>query len=229
MAILEDNIDLWLIDLNQKNYSQALTVKYLLSYLENRKQNSLIFKKDQITYLISHVALRFILSKYINIYPQLIKYKFNSYGKPYIVDYPWLHFNLSHSAELACVAISSTEIGVDVEYIAKNLDYLKIANYYFTKLELNLINNQRDNTNRSKIFFKIWTMKEALLKAIGTGLTIKLPIIDFIGDHWQCVDKKHNIWQIKELKLLRKNYIASIAYQKEKLLIINYYNYIFNI
>ena len=44
------------------------------SELESRKQNSFTFEKDQTRYLISHIALRFILSKYLNTSPKLISF-----------------------------------------------------------------------------------------------------------------------------------------------------------
>ena len=227
MTILKDQIDIWVIEFNQINYYQALAVKYLLSELESRKQNSFTFEKDQTRYLISHIALRFILSKYLNTSPKLIEYQFNSSGKPSIVCCSGVHFNLSHSGKLACIGISSTEIGIDIEYVTKNFNHLEIANDYFSQEELNLINSQRDNANRSKMFFKIWTIKEALLKATGTGLTADLPTINLKDNQWLCSNKiEYSNWQIKELELLQEGYIASLAHQRRASLTINYCNYI---
>lgn len=229
MPISKDQVDIWLIDINQKNYNQALSVKYFLSDLEIRKQHSFLLKKDQRSYLISHIALRFILSQYLNISPQLIEYKFNSYGKPSIACYySELYFNLSHSGQLACIAISAKEIGIDIEYISKDFNYLEIANHYFVEKERTLINNQKDCANRLKMFLKIWTMKEALLKATGTGLIVDLPIIDLIANQFQCGDMEYNIWQIKEVELLQEDYVASVAHQRMASLIINYYSYSFS-
>jgi 4'-phosphopantetheinyl transferase len=228
MLVLKDQIDIWLVEINRKNYHCALTLKCFLSDLETRKQNNFIFFKDQQIYLTSHIALRLILSKYLDIGPKFIEFQFNSYNKPYIRDCSELYFNLSHSGKLACIAVSTVEVGADIEYVSENFNYLEIVNNYFARKEVDLIDIQRDSANKSKMFFKIWTMKEALLKATGKGLTVDLPIINKQESYWQCTNPEYNIWQIKELELFYENYIASIAYPKGEILSVNYYNYTFN-
>ena len=77
------------------------------------------------------------------------------------------------------------------------------------------------------MFFKIWTIKEALLKATGTGLTADLPTINLKDNQWLCSNKiEYSNWQIKELELLQEGYIASLAHQRRASLTINYCNYI---
>lgn len=223
--MLQDQVDVWLIEINQQNYHKALDESHSLSDLEITKCNGFIFDRDKKSYLVSHFALRIILGKYLGRSPELIYYQFNSYGKPSINDSN-LHFNLSHSGDLACITVAATEVGVDIEKVIEDFDYFEIANSYFTYEEISLINFQKNKLTQAKMFFKIWTIKESLLKAIGTGLVIDLPIVQLRENKWECISEEYNNnWQIADLKLLNENYIGTLAYKYTKSLTINYNNY----
>lgn len=94
--------------------------------------------------------------------------KLSENGKPYIENDP-VYFSISHSKNVAAVAISPVNVGVDVEYI-DNID-LKIAERFFTKEEYNEI---KSSENPDRTFFRIWTLKESLLKLTGTGMKTSL-------------------------------------------------------
>ncbi len=90
--------------------------------------------------------------------------KGSSNSKPFIKNAPY--FNISHSGDVIVCAISkSYEIGIDIEKIKP----IKIENFnsILSKEDLKFIKNKKDH---SKAFFEVWTKKEAVLKAIGTGI-----------------------------------------------------------
>jgi 4'-phosphopantetheinyl transferase len=218
-------IDLWLIDTHEADWNKALGLQYLLSDIEIKKFNNLIFHKDKRSYLISHISLRMILSFYCKISPLLIKYSFNKYNKPYIDGHQELYFNLSHTKDKAIIAISSQEVGVDIEHIINDQTYLEIANYYFEPEELNIINAQTNTKSKIRIFYQIWTMKEALMKGIGVGLIDKLPKLTFYKYNNKCVVTTNNrTWIVQTIQTFWVDYVASIAYL-EQTPTINYYNY----
>ena len=94
-----------------------------------------------------------------------MKYTFNAYGKPYFANAEDLHFSISHSGEYAMVVLSDKEIGCDIQQI-KDIN-LSIADRFFTAEE-------RKYVKCTENFFRIWTLKESFIKAIGKGLALPL-------------------------------------------------------
>lgn len=80
----------------------------------------------------------------------------DSNGKPYCKNFPEIHFNISHSGDWVICAICDSPIGVDIEKIG-HAD-LQIAKRFFTEYEYRQLLNQE--TNRSELFYKLWTLKE---------------------------------------------------------------------
>lgn len=83
-------------------------------------------------------------------------------GKPYFQGLP-IAFSVSHSANIAVVAMSEKNVGADVEFIRHDFDYRKIAGRFFTGAECRLIGGVSD-------FFDIWTAKEAYSKYTSVGI-----------------------------------------------------------
>jgi len=86
-------------------------------------------------------------------------------GKPRLLAYPDLHFNLSHSGTLAVCVVSDQPVGVDVEE-ERDID-LKRFSRCFQPEELAWINGSGNSVHA---FFRLWTRKESYLKRTGTGL-----------------------------------------------------------
>lgn len=83
-------------------------------------------------------------------------------NKPYFKDYPNIRFSISHSGDLVVLAMSDTEIGIDIEKI-KPRDYEAIVERHFTEGEAKEIDSIES-------FLKVWTKKEAYLKLTSEGL-----------------------------------------------------------
>ena len=94
-------------------------------------------------------------------------------GKPYAEGKAC--FNISHSGSFAAVAVSDSEVGIDIERIRDvNLGIAK----KFSREEREYILSAE---NPQKAFFEIWTAKEAYLKKYGTGLTVPLDSFSAVG------------------------------------------------
>ncbi len=91
-------------------------------------------------------------------------------GKPFLVNDPQLHFNVSHSDELAVIAVTRVgEVGIDVERQSAMADRDDIARLVFNGVErATLLACPAEE--RDRVFHRFWTRKEALLKAMGVGL-----------------------------------------------------------
>lgn len=98
-------------------------------------------------------------------------------GKPYLVDYPWIHFNLTHSGNMVLAVFAEKEVGCDIERI-KNAN-LRLAKRYFCPEEYAYIASlEGEELNRA--FCRLWTLKESFLKVTGMG--IRLPLNSFAFD-----------------------------------------------
>ena len=165
-----NQIDVWKIEI-PKHYSEENNLLSLLS--ENEKMRASKFATSALAsrYIISQGILRRILANYLSINPEAISYTFGTYKKPYLEDKTSnIQFNLSHSGDMALVAISSEdEVGVDIEIInekalEKNLAPSILSPNEFTAFQ------RMQKMQQIEAFFSAWTHKEALLKLMGVGL-----------------------------------------------------------
>ena len=91
-------------------------------------------------------------------------------GKPYLLDFPEVHFNLSHSGERVMCVISPFEVGCDVEIIKG--DRGKLAERFFKPEESAWIKHFETLEAQSEAFYRLWTLKECYMKVTGRGLSL---------------------------------------------------------
>ena len=103
-----------------------------------------------------------------------MRFQTNSSGKPSLVDEPaTIHFNASHGRHGGVVATSETlPIGIDIEFI-RPLDAEAFAEKILSPKE-RVHHQAHDDLARLEHLFSIWTAKEAVIKALGTGLNLNL-------------------------------------------------------
>lgn len=91
-------------------------------------------------------------------------------GKPFLVDFPDVHFNLSHSGERVMVVISPFEVGCDVEIIKG--DRGRLAERFFKPEESAWIKSFESLEAQSEAFYRLWTLKECYMKVTGRGMSL---------------------------------------------------------
>lgn len=123
-------------------------------------------QKDKLLHIGAEALLNYIFKK-IRVNNPI--YDVNCYGKPYLKNYPKIHFNISHSEKYVFCGVSNQPIGVDIE-CNQDID-LNIAETYFHPKEYEYIMNNED---KNKSFFDMWTLKESYLKMKGVGLNSTL-------------------------------------------------------
>ena len=96
---------------------------------------------------------------------------FGPHGKPFLRDYPGIHFNLSHCARAVLCVISDAPVGCDVEAVVSPLD-MDLVNHCCSPEEQAVI---LASARPEVAFYTLWTRKEAFLKWTGEGLTDHLP------------------------------------------------------
>jgi len=131
------------------------------------------------TFIKSRALLRAVLARELGIAPARIRLRSGPYDKPELADDAAdLHFNVSHSFGMALVAIHSRPTGVDVEHVDEHTDWVDVARELFSAAEQSQLSRADSAAERVRQFFRIWTKKEALLKAMGLGFAMEPRTLD---------------------------------------------------
>ncbi|TMV45527.1 4'-phosphopantetheinyl transferase superfamily protein [Paenibacillus mesophilus] len=145
----------------------------LISADKRRKIAKFVRKEDQYRSLIGELLVRSTIVRHTGMTNDDIRFACNEYGKPALEGDAAFSFNLSHSGGWVVLAWSATALplGIDVEQIVP-IDY-RIAESFFTSREkVDLF--AREGDGRLDYFYRLWTLKESYIKAIGKGLSMPL-------------------------------------------------------
>jgi 4'-phosphopantetheinyl transferase len=146
----------------------------MLSRDERDRSARLRFDRDRQRFIVAHGALRELLGCYVGTRPGDLRFVHNEFGKPGLApEFDFRpRFNLSHSADLALIAIAAdADVGVDIERVRAGVDYYEIARRFFSTEELEELIRVPSHLH-AEGFLGIWTQKEAYLKARGEGFEI---------------------------------------------------------
>ncbi len=167
---VEGEIDLWCADFRHSTVSLA-AYRQLLSEDELERVSRFKFAHLSDFYTFCRGTLRRILSGYLAVPGDTIKFHYGQMGKPFLATPIGLQFNASHSGGLFVCAVSSgLTIGVDVEQIRPIEDMMAIASHYFSPAERRHLVSLAE-ADRTHAFFQCWTRKEAVIKATGEGVS----------------------------------------------------------
>jgi 4'-phosphopantetheinyl transferase len=215
---LESQIYLFKTNLNKNDY-EIKQLEIILADDEKARADKFHFECDKRRYIAARGTLRNILAKHLDCNPKEIIFKYTAVGKPYIEN-AQIQFNISHSHEMAVYGISfNKNIGIDIEYIGSNIRGEDVFKRYFFSSEYELIYSV-PLFERQKMFFQIWTIKEAYLKATGEGIAglekVEVKWDKEGGNHKiyhrdGCEDAKK--WVIKVLDL-EYGYIGACVYEQ---------------
>ncbi len=126
------------------------------------------------------------------------------HGKPYFIDFPDIHFNLSHCREAVACAVSNRPVGIDIESVRTTLNQ-SVARYVLTDDELEAVNNA---VIPELEFIRYWTLKESIVKLTGKG----------IADDVKTVLKRYdNITQSQVTVDEKQRYVCTVAWFNEEL------------
>lgn len=175
-----DEVVVWSVDLDLSDAELAPLGEHL-SPDEAARASRFVFDVHRRRFVAGRGALREILGRGLGVAPARVCFEYGPQGKPRLGGPEagsGLQFNVSHSAGLALVAVTSRrEIGVDVEEVRDVPDAVPIAARCFSKEE-NRAFLSVPAAERVAVFFNAWTRKEAYLKALGDGLAHPLDAFD---------------------------------------------------
>lgn len=126
-------------------------------------------------FALCRAALRAILCRQLGCSNERLSFGSSDYGKPFALvdgEPAALSFNLSHSGKHGLIAIvPHGRLGVDVEECLPRRDFDELSEAVFGPHERSALASVRGR-DRARLFFRLWTIKEALIKALGLGFTL---------------------------------------------------------
>lgn len=142
-----------------------------LSSAERQRLARLQREADQRRFVLAHAAIRHAIGQTLGLNPKDVPFENSAYGKPALAPaYAGLHFNLSHAGDWVALAWTRlAPIGIDVEQaISWFADLLPECAQAAEQAEL------QASQQPDQAFLRLWTCKEAVLKAHGSGLSIPM-------------------------------------------------------
>lgn len=155
----------------------------MAQYVSSEKQTHLHrFRKpmDATRSLVGDLIIRFILCRHYGFHNNEISYGYTALGKPYLLEHPHLHFNISHSGDWVVAVVATALVGIDIEKIAEiktGVPSLVLTDEEHKKFQ------GLTETERNVLFFELWTLKESYAKATGKGLSEGLNTLSVSKDN----------------------------------------------
>ena len=169
---------LWLIDLalepSAADWSACDTE-------EQSRAQRFRFDKHARRFRAAHAAMRQIMAAQLGVDAHSLRWRTGPHNKPHLLDHPGWYFNLSHSGDWALLGMSSTaQMGVDIECRRDMRDMAGIVRHQFSATE-QATYQQLPEMDQSVWFYRVWSRKEACLKALGSGMGMPLQSFDVGG------------------------------------------------
>jgi len=177
---LDPPVIVWLRPTADMRAFDVAEARSLLSRDERARCDQFRFERDQRDFAAAHALLRRALTLHGGLPTDYWGFETGAAGKPLLVGHPELDFSIAHTTGLVACALSMTGVvGVDVELVGHTRDADEIAERYFAESEIRTFRACADGFERRTRFTELWTLKEAYLKALGSGLGDSLNAFGF--------------------------------------------------
>jgi len=172
-------VHVWLVDLSRLDIQGLWSV---LAPDERDRAERFHFARDRDRYIAARGALRTLLSAHGAGPPERLRFIYGPQGKPALAgESPALRFNLAHSDDLALIAVAQRrDVGVDLEREQPDQVVTEVAPRVFCERERDGL-ARLEGASRQRTFVRMWTRKEAYIKADGGGFSLPLDRIDVSG------------------------------------------------
>lgn len=203
--LLPEDVHVWHVPLNQPLMEPAFFTT--LSTDEQARATKFHVKDDRCRWVVCRGVLRALIGQHMDMEPSTVQFSYGACGKPALAATDNFRFNVSHSQDVAVIAISwQREIGIDIEVVRHLDDAMQVAQRVFADEEVAAYTAVPNNL-KLQAFFNCWTRKEAFIKAIGEGMSFPLKefavtlypnesarLLHICGDHAAA-----SMWQLRSL------------------------------
>ena len=216
-----------IVQINAADFTEK--IKEMNLYLTATEQQTIARYKemaDRNLKTISKFILKQLLAKFYQIPIAEILIEVNDQGKPFYnsTNAAPIYFNVADSADTILIAFSYEPIGIDIEKIENNFQYDDIMNAHFSTGEIIGLQNA---DNKLECFYRIWTRKEAILKADGAGLINNLPALSVADGVNMIVENPISLdgeWHINSARL--DNSISFSLAFNDQITQLSFFNYL---
>ncbi|MAU72734.1 MAG: hypothetical protein CML04_11630 [Pseudozobellia sp.] len=228
MNLQEEIVDVWIVDTDRfpddlSKFSSILTDS------EVKRSQRFKFEKDRRLNILARSALRTLSGNYLKVPANAIHISLGEFDKPFFPEHPDFSFNVSHSGTCILLAFFRKSIvGVDVELVKEDFNPMELALNFFSVQEIEMLRklNEKD---RHLAFYRIWTRKEAFIKAEGSGLSFPLNQFtvsldekaQLLATGWDANER--DLWHLKSFEPL-KGYVGALAV-KSKVADVHFYHW----
>lgn len=180
-------------------------------------------------FIVARGLLRSLLASYTGAPPSSLRFSYSLKGKPALIQpyngEPRLYFNVAHSEDMAIYAFApGHELGIDVEQVRPIEDIHQIAKSYFSPPEREaqaaLVGDELYS-----MFFRLWTRKEAYLKACGEGLSLLTEELNVLASPGQVLRipgrQDEADWFVHDLEVAT-GYQGALAIQSDRVNVVYY-------
>jgi 4'-phosphopantetheinyl transferase len=223
----DDEVQVWRlrVDLDGRIDAAAMAIEEAVTVDERERAARFRQEADRQRFLHGRLLLRTFLGHHLGIAPRDVTFVNGEFGKPEVqrpADADILRFNLAHSGEWLLFALArARELGVDVEQHRTMSDAIQIARRFFAPPEIAAL-EALDPALHHDTFFRVWTRKEAIVKATGQGISAGLDRFAVTSDAPDDVtlrgldgDPAWDRWTIRGLDM-PENYTAAVAFDRRK-------------
>ena len=199
----------------------AAGVGEILSPSETARASRYRFDEDRQRYIAGRASLRQILANRTSTSAAKLVFRESDGTKPILISAagaPDVFFNVSHSGDYAVIAVcDSAEVGIDIEQMRPDCPIGQLARRYYAPLEFEWLRNLPED-KRLQGFYRLWTIKEAVLKCAGVGLSVptqsvRVRLANDAAPTIACSDMNHKElerFQVRELSLA-EHYSSALA------------------
>lgn len=211
----EQTVHLWRFPLDSPD-----SLEHLLDEQELQRARRLLVSRKAREFVVARARLRQILGSYLGLAPETVPFAYGPYGKPALAGPSGAPaFNLAHSGQWGlCAVTGGSTVGIDLERVDRQLDYEKLAAGFFSTAERTWLQTVAPHRRR-RLFFRLWTRKEAWLKAKGAGFSD--PDQALGSTHLAGSYTHDEAWWIRSVPIAR-HYLAALAVPHELALLQRY-------
>ncbi|MCI0572972.1 MAG: 4'-phosphopantetheinyl transferase superfamily protein, partial [Myxococcaceae bacterium] len=147
------------------------TLRTVLVATEQARAARFLLERDRRRFIVTRATLRRLLGDLLALPPREVHVVEGAYGKPALAPAHGsaIHFNVSHSGDLSLLGFTlGSELGLDLEEERSDLDVHGMAQVVFSPAEQGAL-AALEPSARQEAFFRLWALKEAVIKAEGWG------------------------------------------------------------
>jgi 4'-phosphopantetheinyl transferase len=203
-------VDVWRAHLVSRP-GELCRIARCLDDAEQQRAARFRFQRDRDRFLASRGLLRHILASYLNTPPERIRFGYAREGKPFLLEHPDVHFNLSHAEDVLVVGVARGRVlGLDVERMFSEAVMEEVSAAVLSNPERGLLEGLNAGERR-EWFVRLWTRKEAYIKADGRGMSLRLAGIDVstCPNHVRLIGNAPDDWRVSQRWAVRELAVGS--------------------